>query len=183
MSYTGWKIPFFHIAAREFLGAFYLMVGYAYHSKGLLWHENRMFLVFAILLVCVGAVYWPTSMMVFSYKNVLPYSITSVCGTLALFRLGQWIRDKKDLAASRLLIYIGGYTFNVLTWHLISLKIVSLMLIVLYGLPIERLSDFPVIEEYAHQGWWVIYWLVGVGVPIAGTFAYHRIKTNIVKTS
>ena len=180
MSYTGWKIPFFIIGAKEFLGAFYLMAGHAYHSYQLQWHENKTFLAFTILLVCIGAIYWPASMLKLSYIKVLPYAITSICGTLALFRLGEWIRDKKDLAVTRLMIYTGGYTFNVLTWHFLSLKLVSLLLIALYGLPIKQLSEFPVIEEYAHQGWWILYFCVGVGIPILGTYGYHRLKESIL---
>lgn len=180
MAYTGWKIPFFQIEAKEFLGAFYLMAGHAYHSYKFCWHEKKVFLVFTIVLVGMGALYWPASMLKLPYIKVLPYAITSICGTLALFRLGEWIRDKKDLTVTRLLIYIGGYTFNVLTWHFLSMKTVSLLLIAIYGLPIERLSEFPVIEQYAHQGWWILYFCVGVGIPILGTYCYHRIKNTLI---
>lgn len=180
MAYTGWKIPFFQIGAKEFLGAFYLMAGNTYHSNQLHWHKNKVFLVFTILLVCIGGIYWPASMLKLSYIKVLPYAITSICGTLALFRLGEWIRNIKDLAVTRLLIYIGGYTFNVLTWHFLSMKMVSLLLIAIYGLPIKQLAEFPVIDEYARQGWWIVYFVVGTGIPILGTYYYHRLKDTII---
>ena len=37
-------------------------------------------------------------------------------------------------------------------------------------IPIEHLAEFPVIESYANQGWWVIYMMVGVGIPISVCF-------------
>jgi len=71
---------------------------------------------------------------------------------------------------------IGDHTMAVLTWHFLSLKLVSLLLIAIYGLPIKQLSEFPVIETFAHQGWWLLYFCVGVGVPILWTYCYHRLK-------
>ena len=59
-----------------------------------------------------------------------------------------------------------------------AFKIVTLVIIVSYGLEIERLGDFPVIAEYANQGWWIIYRIVGVTLPISGTYLYHSFVLN-----
>ena len=55
---------------------------------------------------------------------------------------------------------------TILTWHLLSFKAVSLLIILIYGLPIEQLGEFPVIVEYATKGWWILYFVVGVGLPL-----------------
>ena len=68
----------------------------------------------------------------------------------------------------KILVYIGDNTLTILTWHFLSFKLVSLFLILIYQLPISRLAEFPVIEMYAYQGWWLIYFIVGVGMPIGG---------------
>lgn len=64
------------------------------------------------------------------------------------------------------IVFIGDHTMEVLTWYFLSMKLVSLMLIATYDLPIKRLSEFPVIEEYTRQGWWIAYLVVGVGILI-----------------
>ena len=156
------------------------MTGHEYKTYSLKWHHHKAFFLAATLLVGIGSLYWPASMQSFTYIKVLPYAITAVAGTLPIFYIANWIARKQETRISRFLIYTGCYTFNVLTWHFLSLKIVSLLLIFLYGLPIKQLSEFPVIESYAHDGWWIIYFIVGVAVPVSGTYIYHsvRVKNN-----
>lgn len=178
LSFTGWRIPYFSIGAREVLGAFFLMTGHAYKSYNIQWHNNKAFVLAAIIIVGIGSFCWPTSMLKFTYINVVPYIITAVIGTLVIFHIGVWLMGKKEMMISRFLIYTGNYTFNVLTWHFLSLKIVSLLLILMYGLPIKQLAEFPVIESYAHNGWWILHFIVGVSVPLAGTWIFHKLIVN-----
>jgi hypothetical protein len=117
-------------------------------------------------------------MLKFTYINVVPYIISAVVGTLVIFHLGVWLVGKKETVISRFLVFTGNHTFNVLTWHFLSLKIVSLLLILLYGLPIKQLSEFPVIESYAREGWWIAYFIVGVSVPLVGTWLYHKLRVK-----
>lgn len=58
--------------------------------------------------------------------------------------------------------FIGQNTLTILTWHFLSFKVVSLIIIKIYDLPIERLSEFPVISEYATKGWWVAYFIMAM---------------------
>ena len=67
---------------------------------------------------------------------------------------------------SRFLVFVGDNTLDILTWHFLCFKLVSLLLIWIYALPIERLAEFPVIEEFAYQGWWVMYLVVGVATTL-----------------
>lgn len=180
LSYSGKKIPYFGIGSREFLAAFLIFVGHLYKQYQLSWHLNPWIILTSIILVGVGTVYWPATMTSYSYWQVIPYATTSVMGTLVIFCLSYHLSLRKENNAVKSLIYVGGYTFNVLTWHFLSLKLVSLLLIALYGLPVKQLSEFPVIEEYARQGWWILYLCVGVGIPILGTYSYHRINDSII---
>ena len=176
LSFTGWKIPYFAIGAREMLGAFFLMTGHEYKTFGLKWHHHKAFFLAAILLVGIGSLYWPASMLSFTYIKVIPYAITAVAGTLAIFYIANWIATKQETKLWRLLVYTGGYTFNVLTWHFLSMKVVSLAIIGIYGLSFKQLAEFPVIKSYAHDGWWIIYFIAGVAVPVAGTYIYHSVR-------
>ena len=44
----------------------------------------------------------------------------------------------------------------------LAFKLVSLAIIGIYGPPMERLAEHPVIIAYARQGWWVAYFLVAM---------------------
>ena len=103
-------------------------------------------------------------MRTYEYWIVLPYAITATLAILSVFYLSQRIAEKNDSRVTKFLVFTGDHTMELLTWHFLSLKIVSLLLVILYGLPIKQLSEFPVIETYARNGWWIAYFIVGVSV-------------------
>lgn len=61
--------------------------------------------------------------------------------------------------------------------HLLSFKLVSLLLIWIYGLDIRRLAEFPVIDDLAYQGWWVLYLVVGVAMALGVSVIKKSIKS------
>ena len=62
--------------------------------------------------------------------------------------------------------FIGDMTLPILIWHFISFKVISFVIIRIYGLPVEFMAKFPVIEEYSIKGWWLLYALAGIIIPI-----------------
>ena len=85
-----------------------------------------------------------------------------------VFKLSCFV-NSKDNWIKRILVYIGDNTLTVLTWHFISFKIVSLIIIYVENLPIERLAEFPVINDYTSQGWFILYFVTGMAVPLIFT--------------
>jgi hypothetical protein len=118
-------------------------------------------------------------MLSYKWWQVVPFALCALLGTLVIFNISYQLSQYTANVGTKFLIYVGGYTFNVLTWHFLSMKLVSLLLIAIYGLPIKQLSEFPVIEKYAHQGWWILYLCVGVSIPVLWTYCYHRLKDTI----
>lgn len=177
LTFTTWKLSLFHIGSRECFAAFYIYVGHLYKKHQLSWHRNIWLNIIFVIIVGIGSLYWQAPMIKLSYIQMLPYAVSSIMGILVVFNISQHIaqQTRPESKVRQFLIYIGGYTFNVLTWHFISMKTVSLAIICIYGLHIKRLSEFAVIDEYARQGWWLAYFIVGVGIPVVGTYVYHRL--------
>lgn len=48
--------------------------------------------------------------------------------------------------------FIGKNTLTILTLHFLIIKLVSLVIIGIYDLPIKRLAEFPVITEHSKLG-------------------------------
>ena len=38
---------------------------------------------------------------------------------------------------------------------------------------------YPVIEEYAERGWWFLYFLFGLCVPLFFSYIYNKIKMSL----
>lgn len=191
------SVPYLKVGSLDLFAAFFIMVGH--YMRSTRWREKPLIqsiitnwlviLLFAIV-VGIGSVYWPTSMLQYKWYHVLPYAVTAILGTFVILavgnRINKWtIEDNNLLSKSKsivknFLIYTGGYTLNVLTWHFLSFKIISLVIIFIYGLSWERLGDFPGISSYARSGFWVAYLFIGIGVPVAGTYIYHLVKERFL---
>lgn len=95
--------------------------------------------------------------------SMLTYLLPAVAGTLIVYEAAVWLNNRCE---SRLLLFVGSHTLAVMALHFLAFKIVSLLIIVSAGLPIDHLSDFPVILNYAQHGWWIAYTAVGLSLPL-----------------
>lgn len=82
---------------------------------------------------------------------------------------------------AKALDFIGKNTLTILTWHFLAFKLVSLLVIGIYDLPIDRLAEFPVITEYSRQGWWIAYFIVAMVVTCEIAYCNKWIKNNWLK--
>ena len=157
-------VPYFGIGARELLAAAFMVAGFAYKKYGCRWHNRPVLIPFASTLIITGSVFWQCEMISLTWQKVIPYTISSLAGTLMVFSISTFVIRFNKL--KRLIVFIGNHTLEILTWHFLCFKLVSLLIVGVYSLPIEQLAEFPVIEEYAYAGWWTLYLIVGVSLPL-----------------
>ena len=100
----------------------------------------------------------------YSNDKIIPYLFIAVGVIWALYSIFCEFAVYLNKYVSGLLNYIGGNTLLILTWHLVIFKLVSYLIIIIYQLPIERLSEYPTIADYSMRGWWVIYVVASVGI-------------------
>ena len=183
LSTLDWKLYYFNIGTREFYAAFFIYVGYLYKKHQLDLHQRPWIWCLGVIMLVVGTQLWFTTMHDYDYWKILPHAFTVISATLTLLCFSQYLARKVENKSVKCMVFIGDHTMEVLTWHFLSMKLVSLMLIAIYHLPIKRLSEFPVIEEYARQGWWIAYFIVGIGIPVVWTYYYHLLKDRLTKCS
>lgn len=171
------KIPM--IGYKEFMAAFFIWAGFMYKKNSLHLEQKWMIILLSLALVAIGTCYWQTSMLGCSWKQVVPYSITAIVGTLAVFGLSHYLGASKSIKS--VLLFIGDHTLEILTWHFLCFKVISIAIIYIYQLPIVRLSEFPVIGEYASKGYWVLYLLVGVLLPLLFVWIRTRFQSMLCK--
>lgn len=165
LAWTNKSFPYFEIGARDFFSAEFFFVGYCYKKATCDIHKSMLIVPIGVVLVTMGEYFYQASLLHFLWWQVVPYAITAIIGTLAIFNLSNRIAVKSNKICDWL-TYIGDHTLTILTWHMLSFKIVSLLIINVYGLSMARLAEFPVIEEYSKQGWFLLYFFVGVLVPL-----------------
>lgn len=183
LSLFDWELYYFHIGTREFYAAFFIYVGYLYKKHQFDFHQRPWIWCLGVIMLVVGTQLWFTTMHDYDYWKILPHAFTVISATLTLLCFSQYLARKVENKSVKCMVFIGDHTMEVLTWHFLSMKLVSLIIITIYHLPIKRLSEFPVIEEYARQGWWIAYLIVGVAIPVVWTYYYHLFKDRLTKCS
>lgn len=168
-----------YLSPTDMAAALFFLIGHAFRRLKMRKLRSSEMLV-AALLVLVGSCFWPMGLGVPFYDNcrLLPYILTAVLGTWAICSL-PWGRLTGRTAS--LMQLIGSNTLTVLTWHFLAFKLVSLLIIYVYGLPMARLAEFPVITDYAVQGWWLAYFLVAMAATCAIACCNRWIKSPWLK--
>ena len=77
--------------------------------------------------------------------------------------------------------YLGKNTYSVLMMHIIAFKIVNAFLLFFLGISNEHLSDFPTIYCAAKHGWWILYVIVGVNLPLVMKYVYDSFFERLQK--
>lgn len=178
-SLADYHVRYVGITSHLFLAAFFITVGHIFREGKWTFERSWVYIIASFIFIAINSNFWYAEMTTYNYVQMFPYTVCAVLGALMLFGVGQRISNIPCKWLQNWLLYIGKKTFNVLTWHFLCFKLVSLCIILIYGLPIERLAEFPTIKEYGSQGWWFVYLVVGVGVPILWSKGYDSIRSRV----
>lgn len=171
---TGIHVPLY-VNLKEFLAVVFMIAGYIYKRSE--WHlEQHPVIVIpvCIMMIALGVAFWPGDMTSVHYLKVVPYCITAVAGSLLVLSL-CYVLSRINVCEQSL-TYIGDRTLGILTWHFLSFKLVSLIIVSIYCLPLSRLGEFPIIVDYSHNGWWTLYTIIGVAVPLLIDWLFSKEK-------
>lgn len=160
MLYYGIKIPYY-VEAKDVLASAFMVWGFAYKRIGFHFEERVwVAVIMGVFIVSLGVNFWPCSMNTLTWQKVVPYFISALFGTFMVFAICKWLC--KNVTMTKILTYVGDRTLDILIWHFLSFKFISFIIIIIYELSIARLAEFPVIVDYAHNGWWPLYMIFGV---------------------
>lgn len=157
-------VPYFYIGERELLATFFIVSGWMYRYLDLKIEENGKIIPLMLLVVITGSILWPCSMITLESWKVLPYIFSALAGIFIVFSLCKMLTREEGLV-SKWLIYVGNNTLTILIWHFSVFKMVSAIIIGIYELPVQSISEFPVMKVYSQQGWWILYLVLGVVGP------------------
>ena len=169
--FKGIPIVNIYCGAKEFFAVSCMMAGYLYKTYSLdkLADKYSAYVLFAsVLLLVLGSLFWNGEMLDMKWYHTVPYFISAMAGIIIVMKLSKYSTEKAR-CISNIISNIGNKTLKILTWHFLSFKLVSLVIIACYRLPIEHLAEFPVMHPYNVQGWWVLYLVTGIAVPLIGT--------------
>lgn len=110
--------------------------------------------------------------LVFHERVLLIQAIISVL----LSSFSFFIRKTRIL--KKIMIVISKNSMNVVVFHFLAMKIITLVVVVYYNLPSFCLAAFP--NLYGSRGaWWVAYVILGISVPVLLGVVSKKIKGKV----
>ena len=153
----------------------YFFFGMVYRQKEwnrFLTNKKAVFIgigVIVNLLISYNKLYNPMNIAHFLPFVILDY-LNAFLGIVAVMLIAQisWVQN------SKLLNIIGKNTMDIMGLHFMVFKVVSVIMILYYSLPITRLAEYPVLIGIG-GAWWILYTIVGVSVPTLFSIIRHKI--------
>lgn len=142
------------------------LCGFLYRKSGFSFENHIIIAPIAFLLVLIGTFFYSSCIPNINAHVIGPYTATALCGVIGLFSFGKILHKTK--ICKEVLVFIGNNTLVILTWHFLSFKLVSFIIIIVNKLEVSRLVDFPVLYDFTRISyWWIAYFIVGLLLPLS----------------
>lgn len=163
IKWMGVSIPFWHIGWLTFLSATFFVAGYDFSKT----EEKNSYssIIMSCLVVLACSLYYDAEMSHYTLSSMLPCIFSAVFGCIGVFYFSKILSSMENVL-TKFLTFIGNHTMPILIWHFLCFKLVSLVIILVYSLPVEQLAEFPVIETHATRYWWLAYVFIGSTLPL-----------------
>lgn len=108
---------------------------------------------------------------------LIPYTIYSfIClaGIIMIVLISQF----RTMAGSEILKTMGRYSLHIMCLQFLAFKSISLLIVSVYHLPVERLAEYPVIRDIDGL-WWLVYTVSGCVLPVLAVKLYETAKGKV----
>ena len=174
-SYFDFVLPLIQVGETEFYGALFISLGRLFKRKYLSF-MNSPWLLLGLPILFIVAYFKPVwGMTDVSYISIIPKTVIALIGICFCFYVAKILPS----SIKHWLAYVGDNTMPIVTFHFLSFKLVSLIIVLFNGLSVVHLSEFPVMAGYSASGWWVIYLLVGVSLPLLANWGYTKMRSYV----
>lgn len=174
------KVPYL-----PFFSSFFFLIGYIWkkYSTGnysvVVTSSKMSFLYFALLVFGIFCI--KCSMLNVSLLLLLPYTTLAMMGVFLVMSICKLLIKWRNVLFCKYFAYVGNHTYDILMMHIISFKIVTLFLILIYGLDIKEIASFPTYLPYTKKGWFLFYLLMGINLPLVFRHCYNTLELKIQK--
>lgn len=181
----GLKVYIVQGGIRETWGILFFAIGMIYsHFEHTVGFNIRKWGYWTALAVSIGILVagtvnsWAGMNLAPKLKDVITLPLTGFAGFFVVHQLSRAI-DSRETLIKRFLVHCGNMTLYIFVFHIISFKVVSLLKIWWYGLDFGQIGCHMVIHEHHDDLFWVLYTIVGVGLPLLWMAMYRKAKSKI----
>lgn len=161
-------------------GAFFYMLGLLVMPYAHYWKNKYGAVLCGLILILSNWYFKDCVKMECGFNKVVPFSISAVSGIMLTFYISNYI-EKKCTIIKYALYYIGNHTLDILALHFLSFRLVSCIIVVIYGMNVSHIAEHPVIKTiYASNSyWWISYSIVGIVIPLLFNYMWKIVMSTI----
>lgn len=164
-------LPGVWILGNSLFSAMFFCFGYYFKRySALLWKPSLGLAAVYTSLLLLSFIFCRTALTPCSPLQAPIFSSSAISGIFLTMMISSMILRFKFL--SNVLIYIGNHTLAILTWHFLSFKVVTWILIQV-GLG-GFMSAFPTIKHLSPRWWWM-YAIAGISLPLLVSRIYSAV--------
>jgi fucose 4-O-acetylase-like acetyltransferase len=138
---------------------------------------NVNFLFVAISFLILSSLYGTLEISSQNYVNPSFIILCSLTGIYLNIFVAKKIMESN--IKINVLKFIGANSLTIMALHFLCFKLVSIMQIEVYHLPLYMLGKFPVID--GSNGWWILYTIFGVLLPVGLAYSINKILATCQK--
>ena len=162
LSFAPFTIP--TVGPRTMLACAFYTAGHTWRKYGVTPKRPIAVSIAVLLAMVVVSELYPMNINSVGKKLFVYFIIISMSSAAAV-TLSK-VAAGRACRACRVLDYTGRHTLEILTFHYLAMKLVSLVKIAVYGLPLTMLETHDVVEWGSTLPWMLAYTLAGVGIPL-----------------
>lgn len=135
------------------------------------------------LLCCAVTVigaheHWAGMNLTPKVKDVLTLPLTGVAGFIMVHYVGSLL-DRHGRQVATFLAHCGKMSLYIFIFHISAFKVASLVKIWYYGLDFAQVGSHMIIHEHLDDAFWVLYTIMGVGLPLLWMKVYRSITQRL----
>lgn len=165
---------------RELMGIAFMAAGFLIRQYGLDRLLTWKVVVPAALVTGLFAWLCPTAMVWrATVGQFFALPLPALGGFLLLAYAAMWL-DRWEGVVKRVAIYVGDRTLYVFAFHLMAFKVVGLLKVWWYDLPLEALGGHPYVLQPANNLLWILlYLIIGVALPVLWMMGYRLVAARV----
>lgn len=166
------EIPWLQISQQTQLGIILFGLGELAHAKNIS-QKYSVRLACSIVPLMLFSAYLGRYYFESTGTSVLVFLFLALSGIYVCLSFSNRIQFGGG-KLSKALCYVGQNTMAVLGWHFLSFKLVSYIYLQIKGYPIDRLVEFPGLND-CYTFLWPFHAMAGILIPLLLAWGYERV--------
>ena len=170
------EVPWLQISQQTLLGIILFGLGELAHAKNV----KEMYSVgvaCSIVPLMLFSAYLGRYYFMITGTSILIFIFLALSGIYVCLSFSNKIQFGGG-KMSKFLCYVGQNTLAILGWHFLSFKFVSYIYLQIKGYPIERLVEFPGLND-CYTFLWPFHAMAGIFIPLLIAWSYENLSKRI----